>query len=633
MSDPYAAFSDPVGNDPYASFSDPVSATQPSFQGLQPSDAVDALSSARAQLERQIANLPPQAQAIARQKFAADPRVQAIEQTAAHRPIGLMGELQGFGQEVANVGSNALSFLGRVNPLNMAIQTAQDATGVHIIPTMGDQAQAIRHDVQQAVDNSHYKSGKIGQFAGDVTTTLPMLAAPEAALPDAVTSVLPRAAARIIGRGAIQNAGMGALQASDPNSLSDVAQNAGIGALTGRAGEALGNGIGALATGVADPVKRALSEAGVNFTPGQAMGGVAQTLEQKLASIPIMGDAIRNRLAESGQQFNTATLNRALNKAGLDALPASSVGTDAFTKGQQAFDKAYSAARANMNFSRTPEFDQALSDLQDRVVNGGVDSLSEPFQTKFANVVKNTLERRIAPDGTMSGDTYKSVVSDLQKAARQYLGGANPADAREYGQALADLAGIVDTAAKQSSDPAAAAQMAKVDSGYRLWALAEKAADNSGPTNAGAFTPGQYLRAVEQSDNSARNRAFSAGRAFDQQYAQQALNALGKNLPNSFTADRTLAAGLLGEALSGNLVHGLAAMGTPGAAAIGTGIPAAALAGGALYSRPANAFANKLMFGGGAVRAKIGQKFNSLAPAIGRAAAAGGALAIQNAAK
>jgi hypothetical protein len=411
------------------------------------------------------------------------------------------------------------------------------------------------------------------------------------------------------------------------------AGDAAYGAAGGIIGRGIGVGIGkvvgGIASGVTDPVMRDLAARGVQFTPGQAIGGFVGGLERKLTSIPITGGQIEGRLADSQDQWNTATIQRALDGYGAK-LPNGATGSDAFAFGQKAVDGAFDKARSGLVVSRTPEFDTGLQAIRDKVTSGGVDALPEDLQRRFENVVQNNVLRKFNSDGVMSPQDYSKASADLMAAARKQTVGTNPADMQDYGRALESLAGHLDTAAlsNPASDPAAVSLMNKARSAYPLWALAQKAADNSGSLNAGRFTPAQYLRAVEQGDTSVRNHLFTEGNAFDQQWGQNASNALGRNIPNSGSADRYLAAKLMGE---GGGVATAAALGHP---MIGMGALGADLGGAAAYSKPVNAFANKLMFGGGNVRAQVGQKVNAMMPAVRKLGGASGAvLSIQAAQK
>lgn len=512
----------------------------------------------------------------------------------------------------------------------------QTIYGGHGLSDAYNHNQQIEHAQTQADETAHPWVGAAGNIGGAVT-----LAAGTAGLGQAAglgklatMGKVGRVAAAVapdVAYGASYGAGQ-----SQAQTLGGQAEDTGIGGIGGLAGHVAGNAlgkvVGGIATGVTDPIKRALNDAGVNFTPGQLMGGAAQKIEQSLTSIPFGGTAIKNRLAESGQQWNNATLDRALQPIGAK-IPDGAVGTDAFAAGQHAIDGAYDAARSGMQFQRTPEFDQALSELKAKVNGGGLSGLTEPLAKQFNGIVDGDILGNLGHDGVIPGDAYKQIISDLKKEASGYSQGQNNFNEKKFGGALQSLVGIVDGAAKQVSDPAAVAKMQAADKSYGLWALAQKAADTGGAANPGSFTPAQYLRAVKAGDGTVRNRAYSSGNAFDQAYGEKSQNALGSSLPNSFTADRLLAFDLAKQGVSGLGLGALGHMAGAGAAAAPAGIALPAVSAGlaGLYSKPANALLNKAAFGGGAIRAQIGQKVNALAPTLQRVGAASGAtLAIQH---
>ena len=91
---------------------------------------------------------------------------------------------------------------------------------------------------------------------------------------------------------------------------------------------------------------------GVKPTVGQILGGRWNALEEKLQSLPIMGDAIANARGRALQQFNTAAINRATAPIG---VRVEGVGQSAVSEAGDALSQAYNNALGSMKFLR---FDQ-----------------------------------------------------------------------------------------------------------------------------------------------------------------------------------------------------------------------------------------------------------------------------------
>jgi hypothetical protein len=459
----------------------------------------------------------------------------------------------------------------------------------------------------------------LGQIAGAIASPVNKIAAPVEG-----GNVLANVG-RIAGGGALYGGAYGYSQSRAPDTTGQL-EDAGWGGLAGAgtnlAGAGAGKVVGAAVRGVTDPVKLALSDAGVSMTPGQLAGGWLAGAERKMTSEPIGGPAISQRLGDSADSWWKTTINRALAPLG-KTLPEGTSADEALGVAKGTIDNAYSTARSGMAFSPDPQFEQGLADLTDRIHNGGADSLAPEYRQQFSDVVENTLNRRLGPDGMMNGDALKATLASIGRKADGLMAGNNTADARDYGMALKELSGLVDDAAMRNpnTSPEAAKLMNDANQGFQLYALARQAAKKGATDEVGTATPFQYLQAVKGADKSVDKQAFSTKNAFDQPYAMGSVATLGKDLPNSFTADRSGMMHLIGTlGAAGGADAGLTMAGhsTAGMAAAGLAtIPG--IANRALYTRPVNSFIQNVATGGGAGRRIAGQAISDAAPAIGNA--------------
>ena len=125
-----------------------------------------------------------------------------------------------------------------------------------------------------------------------------------------------------VGYGAATGAAGGALQpvTNGGNDFwSDKGKQVATGAAVGGAIAPVAGAVGRMVSPKAstNPQLAMLRDAGVNPTVGQALGGRMNALEEKLTSLPIMGDMISRARGKSLEGFNNAAINRATAPIGV----------------------------------------------------------------------------------------------------------------------------------------------------------------------------------------------------------------------------------------------------------------------------------------------------------------------------
>lgn len=302
-----------------------------------------------------------------------------------------------------------------------------------------------------------------------------------------------------------------------------------------------------------------LKDEGVTPTVGQALGGRWNSLEEKATSLPIAGDMISNARGAALQEFNNAAINRAAGKVG---AKVEGTGQPAIKEAGDALSKAYDDALAQIKFVKfDPTFAQDITQLK-----GMAQSLTPPMRAKFNAKLDEVVGGRMSGTGSMLGETYKKVDSEIGGLAAKY-GKSAVASESELGDAFAQLQNLLKQQAMRSN-PKAGEALAKADAGWANLVRIEGAA-KAGKNAEGLFTPAQLNAAIQQSDGSVRGRAVSRGTALMQDLGNAGQQVLGNKVPNSFTTDRALIAG-----------------GGLGSYFIDPMIPAGLLAAGAMYSRP-----------------------------------------------
>lgn len=392
-----------------------------------------------------------------------------------------------------------------------------------------------------------------------------------------ITAPTPGAVAARGAAGMAKAAGIGGATAAldpvvaDGDFWAKKGEQVGTGAVTGAALSPL---VGALARTVAPKASmnadvELLRREGVNPTAGQALGGWANRLEEKLTSLPIMGDAISAARRRAVEEFNEAAIDRAVKPVGGWVKGA---GHEAIAEAGDVLDNAYKQALRSVNHVNfdTPQFNAQFGQLQ-QMTSG----LSEPMQKKWASVLSENVFRKMSPNGSILGADLKMVDSSLGRVASEYSSSPDPTH-RELGDAILQLKALLKEQVARSS-PEVAAQLKAADRGWaelvRLEGAGKRAANAEG-----IFTPAQYTMAVREGDRSVRKRATARGEALGQDLATAAQNVLGNKYPDSGTTGRMLAG-----------VGGLAA------GAVHPAIPAGLVAGAAAYTPPVQNFIVKLL--------------------------------------
>ena len=290
-----------------------------------------------------------------------------------------------------------------------------------------------------------------------------------------------------------------------------------------------------------------LMKAGVTPTPGQIMGGRAQVLEDKLQSLPILGDAISAARKRGLDAFNKAAYSRAT--AGVAATPQT-VGHEGVAAVKQALGNAYDELLPKTRTVLDAQFKSEMDALMSAAAG-----LPAKEAKVFNDIINREVYQQAAPNGGMMGEVMKRVESQLGKEVKRFSG-ANDAYQQKVGDALRQAQEILrQTVARQN--PELAQELATINKGYANYARIRDAASRSG-SDRGVFTPAQLAASVRSADKSVGKGATATGNAFMQDLSGPAKSVLASRYPDSGTAGRlmtdALAAGGLGYVSPGTLL-------------------------------------------------------------------------------
>lgn len=420
------------------------------------------------------------------------------------------------------------------------------------------------------------KEGGTAATVGGIGADIAMSAAPAmrgAQLTSAAVQNAPRLVKALASAGSQLGIGAGYGALTNPENRSEGAQEGAI-------GTAVGMGANRLIGGALKPLMSedavALLRRGIVPTPGQAVGGVANQIEQKLQSVPLMGDVIRGGRNRATREFNEAAIQTA-------APGVKGAGDEALTAAREQIGKRYDNVLDNLP-NVTVDKASILQSTRNAIDDPAL-ALSDDSKKFVLNYVNNNL---LARSGQIDGQVAKKIESDFAAAvARKATGDAEDravADAmrnvqQQWRQSLTQTAEAV--------NPGSGAALREADASWRAFIPLDKAASSAGSQaaeTAGQFTPRALRRAIEASDKSQFNNATRAMRGgttpFDElnTLTRQGERVLTNNVPDSGTASR--------------LMTTLGALGGGAAGVAGYGVPVAVGTAGALgaYSRPGSRF-------------------------------------------
>jgi len=301
-----------------------------------------------------------------------------------------------------------------------------------------------------------------------------------------------------------------------------------------------------------------LRREGVRPTLGQTLGGKLNDIEEKLQSVPIMGDAIRFQRQKAQEALNSAAINRAGQPVG---AVTNKIGNDGVREvGDQISDAYEAGKRALGAFQLDRQAAGELTTLRNMANN------MPDRELKAFDKVWSLLDREVSPNGHITAEGFKRFDSKVGLEAARFKG-SQDAYQQQAGDAILELQRVIVEAGKRAK-PAAAEALQKADEAWANLVRVENAA-NRAVNQGGVFTPGQLGISVRATDRSVRDRATSRGEALMQDLSKAGQNVLGNKVADSGTATR--------------MMWG---MGGLGAGFYDPSIPLGLLGGASLYSTP-----------------------------------------------
>lgn len=416
------------------------------------------------------------------------------------QPIQPMGIAERFGYGVGNVAYGLAQMAARALP-----QEARDVTA-RPLPKL-EQEIRQRHIEYEARKPEGFD---VAKMAGEIAGTLPM------------AIVASRAGfAGSLAAGAL--AGVAQPVVGDENKYWQTKmQQAGIGAAGGGLATGVGKILGKMVAGAENPAAKELMQEGVTPTIGQAIGPGTAKVEEKLTSLPFLGSQIARSRQAGIESLNVATYNRALAPIGQKASGA--VGHEGVEEVRQTLSGAFNDLAPKL--SVVP--DTLETDITP-VVEKAADYLPKEKMDRFVELLTRA---RTKP--------FLEAQQYLDEFATRYSRDPN-SDTQALGESLNEVL----TAARNSlakQNPEYASRLSAINQGWANYDVIRRAASSTSAQE-GIFTP-EGLNAAVKAHAIARGGQtlgtgqFAGGQALMQDLSSPARTVLGRQVPNSGTAER-----------------------------------------------------------------------------------------------
>jgi hypothetical protein len=453
-----------------------------------------------------------QEQALAHFKANYKPEAPAKEVNPYESPMkealaNLSGTKKIMGGALAGLGGETIKNVGALTGL--------------VSPEYGKPIAQFGEAMTNAAKEANPVTGTIGQIGSYVIPTNAI----ENALPKA-TSLLGNMAKQAGIGGAV---GYGTTSGDSSERLKEGLLNAGVSSAMPILNKAISPTLSA------DVEK--LIKSGVNLTPGQIMGGAVRNIEDKLTSVPLLGDAINYSRKKGIEEFNKAAFGEVLKPIG-GKVP-NVTGREGIDAVEKQLNNAYEKILPKITFQATPEFNANISNLRNMVT----EKLDPSLAKRFDYEINNVIGKRLSPKtGMMDGISFKEAESELGTLAKEFKNSGATSDrdlGKAFAQAQAELRGAL-----KSTDPKVQAELGNINKGWANFTRLQTAGAKA--NTAEMFTPSQLAQAVRQGDTSVRKGAVARGNALMQDLSDAGVNILPSKTPDSGTAGRLAAMGLIG---------------------------------------------------------------------------------------
>jgi hypothetical protein len=349
------------------------------------------------------------------------------------------------------------------------------------------------------------------------------------------------------GAGVLRAAGQGAVQAGlapvspDANFLFEKAKQTGMGAAGGAILAKVLRGF------TPTSEAQALMDRGIQPTFGQSKGGLANTVEQKLTSVPFVGDAINYARNRAQREFEAAAVKRAMGDGPEQAQTIPQQLQQLFTK-ERIPGTSVQVERSTRYAPTTLDeandwagrlYKETVPNLKPtgEAVAGVQQSVREAMQNpelidQNKQVLSGIAQKYFANFGKMNGDEIKRLDSELGALARKY--NAGDPQSKVLAQEIWKLQHAFRTGLEAGLSDADAIALRVANRSYRNLVPINKAASTRADEK---ITPRSLQKAM------ARQAGVDVSRMPPDGLVDSAVKVLPSNIPDSGSAGRVLLGG------------------------------------------------------------------------------------------
>lgn len=381
-------------------------------------------------------------------------------------------------------------------------------------------------------------SSAVGQIGGALTGTSLVGKGATAGLGAIAPGIAPRLLSGggklgMFGRGVAKDAAFGAVYGGTTEG--DPVSGAASAALGSVLGQGIGGGLGSVLKGGGAAAAQALRARGIPLTAGQLLGGIPKAIEDRLTSIPGVGDMVNARRLDGLKAFNKNAFGDIAGQQ-IDGL-----GSPGLERARPVVSGLYDRATQGVSVPITP---QITADIAAARAAGS--NLPPDLASRFDTAMTNRIDP-VVTSGHMTGETYQQA----ERAMKGYRAETTkPGFEQDYRDALGGVSDVLRNAMETGGGRSVTEGLSEADQAYRRLKIVERAVgaarngSRSGENE--VFTPSQLNDAVAANANKYGGSGSTSRPFFD--LGQQGQEVLPSRIPDSGTAGRLAALALPGAA-------------------------------------------------------------------------------------
>ena len=282
-----------------------------------------------------------------------------------------------------------------------------------------------------------------------------------------------------------------------------------------------------------------MRDMGVTPTAGQLFPKTVGRVEQSVASVPILGGAIRGGRLRAVEQFNIGAINHALSPIRKTLPKGTEAGYGAVKEAAKVISQGYDDVLGKIDARPDQRFANDLG----RIAQFARTELDDNLRNYFGQQLKKYASLDRMKGGVMPGKEAKQIISSLSGQARKFQKDPDPFR-QNLGYAFEDLSKAFSDMVKRSGTPDQAAQLTALDKAFARQLRIERATAMRGAKE-GIFSPAQLANSARAMDTSLRRKRSAYGEALMQDMAEAGEQVLGPTVPDSGTPERLASMALL----------------------------------------------------------------------------------------